>query len=695
MSPTDQIQDLFDRSLSSIPADVVPSPLALHERLRRRQLRTRVSTMCVGTLAIAVGAVALLNGLASNPANAVTLYPGASSSVAVAQLSADQRVMTARLRAVGFPNATIKVVHGALVVTNGPKDLASPSSFLTSSPELLIRSVTCYAGAQSGPITTSPLPTTCSGPQYSAHTATPDDSSSATRFLAPTILPDPALSSYASTTPAQDAASPNASALLPILNRSRSSVIQRFLVGPTLLTLSAKVASATVVSAPFSGGWLINVRLNPSESQLWDQVASEYFHRQLAVDLNGVIVEAPLIQPDNTSFHSFDGQMQLIAATKVDAYDLAAALTTGPLAVPLIDHPGALYSPPDHDLQFVSPEVGWIVTNNDSILSTTDGGRSWTTSYHGSLTQVNVGAIRSIDFVNALDGWALLNDKGLISTRNGGRSWSLAEEPSQGAIMNYDFANANSGWALTRKGVLLRSYNAGVSWQTVKSPALGTSLCAGPSGSLWLGIDGTGNLYKLSSDDKWNLSLPGSEVPAPEKSVPAPSQSPRPAPWISCASNTAWLLYNYGEDVGSMPYVVERTVNSGGTWKVVTSSEVTLGLPRTTPGVFATVDDFGATASGDAWITGYCGPCNTGDADVAIATDTSKFADFSLSSNLKIHAQPVSSWFINRMDGWVLLQENKTINNGNLVPNTSVQYVIETSTNGGHSWHIVDAQFKE
>jgi len=45
---------------------------------------------------------------------------------------------------------------------------------------------------------------------------------------------------------------------------------------------------------------------------------------QLAVDLNGVIVEAPFIQPANASFSSFEGQMQLSAVTKSDASDLAA-----------------------------------------------------------------------------------------------------------------------------------------------------------------------------------------------------------------------------------------------------------------------------------------------------------------------------------------------------------------------------------
>jgi hypothetical protein len=152
------------------------------------------------------------------------------------------------------------------------------------------------------------------------------------------VKPDPALSTFATTTPRQDADSPNAFALLPLLTSNSASVIQRFLVGPTLLTLSSKVATASVVRAPLDGGWLINVRLDANDSQLWDQVAKANFHRKVAIDLNGVIVAAPLIQPNSAAFGSFDGQMQLVERTKSGAYDLAAALTSGPLAVPLVAH---------------------------------------------------------------------------------------------------------------------------------------------------------------------------------------------------------------------------------------------------------------------------------------------------------------------------------------------------------------------
>lgn len=350
MTDIDPVRDLSDSALDElVPYDHLmarvlvgieqPATRAIHARIstwRRASLywqrnmqsiHFRLSTIGIGLLAVAVSATALFIGLSSNIANAVTLYPKTNGPTSAAQLVADKSVMTARLHAVGAKNATVMVSHGALVVTNGPAGLATPTSFLTSSPELLVRSVTCYAKRQSGPDSTSPLPATCSSPQYDAPTVS--------GFAVPTTEPDPALAVYATTTPAEDAKAPNTWALLPLMN-SGAGTAQRYLVGPTLVTLSSKVASATVARVPDSGAWLVNVRLNAAESQQWDRVAKKYFHRQLAVDLNGAIAEAPIIQPANTTFSSFDGQMQLVSVSKTDAYDLAAALTSGPLAVPLV-----------------------------------------------------------------------------------------------------------------------------------------------------------------------------------------------------------------------------------------------------------------------------------------------------------------------------------------------------------------------
>jgi len=53
MSPSDQIQDLFDRALASLPEQAVPSSQILHERLSRRRVRSRLSSLDGGALTAA------------------------------------------------------------------------------------------------------------------------------------------------------------------------------------------------------------------------------------------------------------------------------------------------------------------------------------------------------------------------------------------------------------------------------------------------------------------------------------------------------------------------------------------------------------------------------------------------------------------------------------------------------------------
>jgi photosystem II stability/assembly factor-like uncharacterized protein len=341
------------------------------------------------------------------------------------------------------------------------------------------------------------------------------------------------------------------------------------------------------------------------------------------------------------------------------------------------------YFPPSQNLQFVSTNDGWIIDPNveDRILGTTNGGRSWSTSYLSSVSaKTNKGGIVSIDFINTSDGWALLYGEGLISTTDGGRSWSAPREPAQGSVMAYTFTGPSNGWVLTSKGVLLHTLNDMTTWLTVTTPARGTSLCATPSGSLWLGESDSGSVYSSSNGESWKLSLSGSRVPA-AGNVPRI----KPAPWISCSATSAWLLYNWGESAGSMAYAVERTLNGGKSWKAVVSSEVKPVVLADAAGVFATVESIGSTGKTSAWILGFCGPCTTGSATVATTTNATTFVDATLPIAKSAHASPVGGTFHGPKDGWAILQESPS---SGTTP--TVKIVVVETTDGGMTWKVVD-----
>lgn len=63
----------------------------------------------------------------------------------------------------------------------------------------------------------------------------------------------------------------------------------------------------------------------------WDKVAKENLHRILAVDVDGVVVSAPIIEPTQTSFTSFDGNGEISGGrlTHAEAQRIAAAMSGG------------------------------------------------------------------------------------------------------------------------------------------------------------------------------------------------------------------------------------------------------------------------------------------------------------------------------------------------------------------------------
>jgi hypothetical protein len=246
------------------------------------------------------------------------------------QLSADAMIMRSRLAALHDSGAHVSVQGDSVVVTGGPKELADPDSPLTASPALLVRAVLCYSGPYapaSG--STSALPQSCDGTQYAIEPVTPNPAGNG--YSSSTPMNDPILAHYPSTTPTEDLAHPARTALLPLAGTS--SV--RVLVGPTQLRLTSSVASARAEKNRL-GGWVVDIKLSSKSAAQWDALAFHFFHDILGVDLNGRIVTAPVIEPSQAHYTSFESKMELGGfQSKVSAEDVAAALQSGPLPIPL------------------------------------------------------------------------------------------------------------------------------------------------------------------------------------------------------------------------------------------------------------------------------------------------------------------------------------------------------------------------
>ena len=145
---------------------------------------------------------------------------------------------------------------------------------------------------------------------------------SAAGFSSQNVAPDEALAAEPSTSATKESAT--AAVLLPGY-RDLDWPAARYLLGPAEMT-SASVAEASATLSQ-TGAWVVDYTMTKHGSALWDKVARENFHKVLGIDFDGKVVSAPVIQPTQSSFTSFNGQGEISGNfTKPEAMAVANAL---------------------------------------------------------------------------------------------------------------------------------------------------------------------------------------------------------------------------------------------------------------------------------------------------------------------------------------------------------------------------------
>jgi hypothetical protein len=131
------------------------------------------------------------------------------------------------------------------------------------------------------------------------------------------VAADPQYATYPSTPLAE--ATPGNTVLLPGTPAEGSD---RYVLGPAGLTNDAiKSANAQLND----GQWSINLDLTDNGSVQWDAMASQQFHQIIGVDVNGRVISAPIMQPTQSSFSSFNGRVQISGSfTQAQAKKLAS-----------------------------------------------------------------------------------------------------------------------------------------------------------------------------------------------------------------------------------------------------------------------------------------------------------------------------------------------------------------------------------
>jgi preprotein translocase subunit SecD len=286
------------------------------------------------TIAIAFGALGTTLSLGWGPKLGLDLAGGLSvvykptTHATTSDMQEVVTILTNRVDGLGVSGATVNLQGKEVVVSvPGVTHARAVLAVVGQTAQLLFRPVICQAEVGKK-LTAKPLPACSADYQMTEANLDVQPSNNVAGFTSNNLEPDPAYTDIKSTSPAKDL--PKDDVLLPVLGHKGV----RYYLGPSELTGHA--IKKAVAQQDQTGAWVVNYTLTSTGSPLWDKVASENFHRLLAIELDGVVQSAPIIQPTQTSFTSFDGTGEISGSfTEGSAKNLALAMNFGALPVRL------------------------------------------------------------------------------------------------------------------------------------------------------------------------------------------------------------------------------------------------------------------------------------------------------------------------------------------------------------------------
>lgn len=275
---------------------------------------------------------------------AVGNYTGTYAPIgraSTAQLNADARILALRLDRLDASFVHVRASHGAIILSSAGRPIsASLFDEVGLTGRLYFRPVLCYAYPRQAPSsdTIPTLPGTGSVPTCTPASrlteanlqVTPD--TSAQGYSIDNVPPDRQFINEPSTS-TNEPDYGNSTVLLPGFSPEDNG--ERYVLGPA--EMSGRSISSAKATKDQTGAWVVDYTLAGSAgSELWDHVAKTNFHQVLGIELDGVVYSAPLIQPTQSSYSSFDGKGELSGdLTESEAQRLALAINVGALPVPL------------------------------------------------------------------------------------------------------------------------------------------------------------------------------------------------------------------------------------------------------------------------------------------------------------------------------------------------------------------------
>jgi preprotein translocase subunit SecD len=322
-------------------------------RAQRRQRRNLLVSVLV-VVAIAIGSFGATVAAKWSPRLGLDLAGGVSvvytavgHNISQSDLNETVNILNLRVNGLGVSGATVQTTgkDQISVAIPGVTDAQQVLKQIGQTARMYFRPVECYAYPQGVPknapknyvpprgIATVPQCTASSQITTQSLGVTPNSNVQA-GFTSNNVPPD---SQYVSV-PSTSVLKPNyanSTVLLPGLANACGQGGLRCVLGPSQMS-GTDIASAQATQNQ-TGAWVVDY--NPegsSGSNKWDQVSEQNFHLPLGIELDGDVYSAPIIQPTQTAWSSFQGRGEISGnLSQQDAQNLAQAMNYGALPVTL------------------------------------------------------------------------------------------------------------------------------------------------------------------------------------------------------------------------------------------------------------------------------------------------------------------------------------------------------------------------
>src|ERR1035437_6706968 len=236
------------------------------------------------TIIISFGALIATLSMGWSPKLGLDLAGGLSvvykpaTQTSTANLQEVVTILSNRVNGLGVSGAQVNLQGKNVVVSvPGVQNARQILADIGQTAQLLFRPVICQTSiATKKAKTVTSLPACGAGYVMSAANLAVDTN---TGLPTNNIPLDPQFASIASTSPQVD--NPKHEVLLPGLGNKST----RYVLGPSVLT--GHSIKKAIAQQDQVGAWVVNYTLTGSGSPLWDQVAQQNFHAELAIELDG------------------------------------------------------------------------------------------------------------------------------------------------------------------------------------------------------------------------------------------------------------------------------------------------------------------------------------------------------------------------------------------------------------------------